>query len=148
MEQITERIESIKAGAIGGVSVAIAWGVTSLGNQLLLSPGFESSVIFPAWQPLILTGGSAGIAGFLFGVTYRYIIRDDVNPHLKSGAVFAFGLVRGLAQIEVGLRHQGSIFPWVVAGIESVVWFAVARVLLDAAIARHWVKPFSNFSLK
>ncbi|MBO0351215.1 hypothetical protein J0895_19480 [Phormidium pseudopriestleyi FRX01] len=142
---MTERIESIKAGAIAGFSVAVAWGVTSLGNQLMLSPGVESWAIFPEWQRFWLSGTSAGVAGFLFGVTYRYIIRDDVNPHLKSGAVFAFGLVRGLAQIEVGLSNQSSVFPLIVTASESILIFAVARVLLDAAIARHWVKPFSNF---
>jgi hypothetical protein len=78
-------------------------------------------------------------------VTYRYIIRDDVNPHLKSGAVFAFGLVRGLAQVEVGLSNPNSVVPVVVMASESILMFAVARVLLDAAIARHWVKPFSSF---
>ncbi|AFY83874.1 hypothetical protein [Oscillatoria acuminata] len=145
MEQMTERIESIKAGAIAGCSLAVAWGITSFGNQLWLSPGVESWAIFPAWQRLWVSGGSAGVAGFLFGVTYRYIIRDDVNPHLKSGAVFAFGLVRVLAQIEVGLSHPSDIFPLGVMGIESILMFAIARVLLDAAIARHWVKPFSSF---
>lgn len=145
MELMTERIESIKAGAIGGLSVAVAWGVTSLGNQLMLSPGLESWAIFPEWQRLWLSGASAGVAGFLFGVTYRYIIRDDVNPHLKSGAVFAFGLVRGLAQVEVGLSNPNSLFPVAVMASESILMFAVARVLLDAAIARHWVKPFSSF---
>ena len=145
MELMTERIESIKAGAIGGLSVAVAWGVTSLGNQLMLSSGIESWAIFPEWQRLWLSGASAGVAGFLFGVTYRYIIRDDVNPHLKSGAVFAFGLVRGLAQVEVGLSNPNTVFPVVVMASESILMFAVARVLLDAAIARHWVKPFSSF---
>jgi hypothetical protein len=145
MELMTERIESIKAGAIGGLSVAVAWGVTSLGNQLMLSSGIESWAIFPEWQRLWLSGASAGVAGFLFGVTYRYIIRDDVNPHLKSGAVFAFGLVRGLAQVEVGLSNPNSVVPVVVMASESILMFAVARVLLDAAIARHWVKPFSSF---
>ncbi|MCT7981900.1 hypothetical protein NG796_01185 [Laspinema sp. A4] len=145
MELMTERIESIKAGAIAGFSVAVAFGVTSLGNQLMLSPGVESWAIFPEWQRLWLSAVSAGVAGFLFGVTYRYIIRDDVNPHLKSGAVFAFGLVRGLAQVEVGLSNPNSVFPVAVMATESILMFAVARVLLDAAIARHWVKPFSNF---
>lgn len=145
MELMTERIESIKAGVLGGFSVAIAWGITSLGNQLMLSSGVESWAIFPEWQRLWLSGANAGIAGFLFGVTYRYIIRDDVNPHLKSGAVFAFGLVRGLAQVEVGLSNPNSLFPVAVMASESILMFAVARVLLDAAIARHWVKPFSSF---
>ncbi len=145
MELMTERIESIKAGAIGGFSVAVAWGVTSLGNQLMLSSGVESWGIFPEWQRLWLSGASAGVAGFLFGVTYRYIIRDDVNPHLKSGAVFAFGLVRGLAQVEVGLSNPNTLVPVAVMASESILMFAVARVLLDAAIARHWVKPFSSF---
>jgi hypothetical protein len=51
---------------------------------------------------VLLSGIILGFSGFLFGVTYRYIIRVDTNPHLKTGGILVFGLVRGLTQIEVG----------------------------------------------
>jgi hypothetical protein len=44
----------------------------------------------------LLSQGGIVLSCLLFGVTYRYIIRRDLgNLQLKSGAVAAFGLVRG-----------------------------------------------------
>ena len=80
------------------------------------------------------------IAGFLFGVTYRYIIRGDRNSHLNDGAVLAFGLVRGLASIE----NKVITFDWsmVILVIQSLICFAIARWLLDLAMAKKLIKPF------
>jgi hypothetical protein len=85
----------------------------------------------------------AAISGFLFGITYRYIVRSDRNPHLNSGAVAAFSLVRGLAEIDAGL-HLQSHNPWWfgLVVLESFLLFAIARVALDIAIGRNWVKTF------
>jgi predicted metal-binding membrane protein len=88
----------------------------------------------------------------LFGVTYRYIMSSDENPQLKAGGVLAFGLVRGLTQIDVGLCCYSTILPFVVLGAESVVWFAMSAILfqshfvnaLDTAIKLGWVKPFKS----
>jgi hypothetical protein len=79
----------------------------------------------------------------LFGVTYRYIIRTDVNSHLKSGAVLAFGLVRGFAQVEVGLSLQGTLEALALLATESIVMFAIARLLLDWSLQQGIVKPFA-----
>ena len=82
-------------------------------------------------------------------MTYRYVIRDDRNPHLKSGAVLAFGLVRAIPQVESVISEMiGSIpnlkdvLPLAILGLESLILFAAARIVLDWAIARKWVKPF------
>ena len=81
------------------------------------------------------------VSGFLFGVTYRYVIRSDRNSHLNDGAVLAFGLVRGLALIErnFNLSELLSLGGLV---LQSIVYFAVVRLLLDLAIARKLIKPF------
>ncbi|NJN88715.1 MAG: hypothetical protein HC881_23575, partial [Leptolyngbyaceae cyanobacterium SL_7_1] len=55
---------------------------------------------FAIQLPMLLQGAIALATGFLFGVSYRYIVRQDENSHLKSGAILAFGIIRGLAQID------------------------------------------------
>jgi hypothetical protein len=49
----------------------------------------------------------------LFGVTYRYIIQEDSNPQLKAGAVLAFGLVRGLTVLDIGLNILSKLLPFI-----------------------------------
>ena len=71
----------------------------------------------------------------LFGVTYRYIIRSDKNPQLKAGGILAFGLVRGLTQIELGLNSDSTIWPFLVLAAESLLWFVFCCV--GAARRRH-----------
>ncbi|MEB3826397.1 hypothetical protein [Phormidium sp. CCY1219] len=152
-ETMTERIESVKAGAIASLSFLLIFVITALLNETIIAPQFANSAPLFSSQPLLFTTASAGFMGFLFGVTYRYIIRADNNVHLKSGAVLAFGLVRALAKIEIELSLEGrnlaiweSILPASAIAIESILGFAVAGVILDAAIARNWVKPFDSES--
>jgi hypothetical protein len=95
------------------------------------------------WR-LLVSGAVATFTGFLFGVTYRYIIRSDKNPQLKAGGVLAFGLVRGLTQIELGWNSNTTIWPFLVLAAESLLWFALAAIALDLAIQFRWVKPFSS----
>ncbi|MBK1986274.1 hypothetical protein A0J48_001685 [Sphaerospermopsis aphanizomenoides BCCUSP55] len=147
MEMMVERLESLKAAIIGGLSVGFACLITSLVNNLLLAKYLpiltteENNFLdLHFW----LSAGIAGFSGFLFGVTYRYIIRVDKNPQLKSGAVFAFGLVRGLTQIEFGLRIHHTLLPFLILAGESVLWFTVAALMLDTAMLLGWVKPFSS----
>lgn len=138
---MTERLESLKAGVIGGLSLGFAYLMTNLINNLVLVRYFDilaSLQITVNWHWLI-SWAIAVFSGLLFGVTYRYIIRQDQNPQLKAGGVLAFGLVRGLAQIEVGWSLSGAVL----AG-ESVLWFIVAAIALDQAIQLGWVKPFAS----
>lgn len=151
MKQMVERVESIKAGAIAGFSVILADGIITLGNTVILASELNAQGNIWDIRHLAIAGAIAGISGFLFGVTYRYIIREDSNPHLKSGAVLAFGLVRGLAQLDAGLSLSAgnifsvqSIWPFGVLAIESIALFAVAQIILDWAISRHWLKPFHS----
>lgn len=132
-----ERIESLKAGTLAALSVSLAYGIVLLSNSLVLAElQVTNGVNF------LVRVAIAWLSGFLFGVTYRYIIRDDSNPHLKTGAVFAFGLVRGLAQVDVGLNFPNAFWSFVLMGGESLLLFAIARLTLDFAIRNSWVKPF------
>ena len=138
-----ERLESLKVGCFGGLAATIGFGATVLPNQVL-ARSFELAALEPGslWI-LVAKAAIAILSGFLFAVTYRYVIRRDRNPHLRSGAVMAFGLVRGLAQLEAGLQTQIAVLPAVLLLGESVALFAIVRLVLDGAIDRAWVKPFS-----
>lgn len=142
---MTERLESLKAGIIGGFSLGLAFVITSLLNTLVLAKYFPTLLslhIDINWLWLC-SGAIAGLCGLLFGVTYRYIIRTDKNPQLKTGAVMAFGLVRGLTQVEMGLNST-TVLPFVVLAGESILWFAIAAIAVDIAIQLGWVKSFPS----
>ncbi len=132
-----ERIESLKAGSLAAVALLLAFGVAAAVEQALHAPTLAST-------PLTLLSSSAiaCFSGFLFGVTYRYVIRTDSNPQLKAGAAIAFGLVRGLARGEAGLRGPQDLWPFAVQAAESVLMFALAALVLDLAIQRGWLKAF------
>jgi hypothetical protein len=139
----TERIESVKAGLLGAVAFAIAEIITFSCQHLAIPLGqLGIFQVAPGMGnlELILHLVIGAIAGFLFGVTYRYIIRDDHNSHLNDGAVLAFGLVRGLALIESSI----TLFDWsmVIIILQSLICFAFTRWLLDRAIAKKIIKPF------
>ncbi|MBN3940546.1 MAG: hypothetical protein V7L21_01325 [Nostoc sp.] len=143
---MAERIESLKAGIIGGLSVCFSFVIASLLNTLVLAKYFQILASLQSdlnWH-LWVSGAVATFTGFLFGVTYRYIIRSDPNPQLKAGGVLAFGLVRGLTQIELGWNSHSTIWPFLVLAFESVLWFGIAAIALDLAIQFRWVKPFSS----
>ena len=146
MELMAERLESLKAGVIGSISLGLAFLSTSFINVLWLDKYFPIVTydkIDIVNLQMLLNGVIAGFSGFLFGVTYRYIIRVDANPHLKTGGIWAFGLVRGLTQIEVGWHLSNSVLPFLILAGESILWFSLAAFALDTAILWKWLKPFS-----
>jgi hypothetical protein len=141
---MAERLESLKAGIIAGIFLCLAFVITSLVNNLVLAKYFPSladlhqDMNWHWW----LSGLIAGFSGLLFGVTYRYIVRTDENPQLKSGGVLAFGLIRGLTQIEVGSNFTNIILPNFIQAGESILWFAIGAIALNTTIQLGWVKPF------
>ena len=138
---VTERIESAKAGIVGAVVFAVTELVITVVNGLM----FHLAAEFKFWAMLdgveLIQIAVGLISGFLFGVTYRYIIRDDRNSHLNDGAVLAFGLVRGLALIERNLVLTELLSLGILV-IQSIICFAIARSLLDLAISSKLIKPF------
>lgn len=142
-----ERLESLKAGIVAGSSLLFAFIFTTLVNSLFFAKYFVALNTFavePSNVQWLLSGAVAVICGLLFGVTYRYCVRGDRNFHLKSGAVLAFGGVRGLTQLDIGLNTSGSVLPFVVMAGESILWFTIAAIILNWAIGRGWVKSFKN----
>jgi len=142
---MAERVESLKAAIIGSLSLLLAFVLTELLNNLVLREYFKLpnnyQILSVNWQTL-LSGGIAGASGLLFGVTYRYIVRADNNPQLKAGGVMAFGLVRGLAQVDVGISCNNSVLPVIVQAGESILWFGLGAIALDVAMQWGWVKSF------
>jgi hypothetical protein len=146
---LAERIESVKAGLFGAGTGGVVFGATTLANGWWLAPHLmpvhPSTILVPTLD-LLFSGAIAALSGFLFGVTYRYIIRQDQNPHLRSGAVLAFGLVRALAIVEGRLQESPALLPLVILGGESLILFAGVRLVLDQALAAKWLKPFGSLS--
>ena len=143
---VTERIESVKSGIVGAGAFAIAELVFFLLRAIAVSslPQLNLASSLLDWEVLIQLAIGA-VSGFLFGVTYRYIIRDDRNSHLNDGAVLAFGLVRGLALIETNLASNllfAESISIVFLVVQSIVGFAIARLVLDLAIQQKFIKPF------
>jgi hypothetical protein len=138
---VTERIESVKAGLIGAGAFILAKLVFLAAQGLVIGfvPALKTDVVISWTWGIELAIGA--VSGFLFSVTYRYIIRSDRNSHLKDGAVLAFGLVRGLALVEQNLV-LAELLSLGGLVLQSIVCFAIARLILDLAIARTLIKPF------
>jgi len=145
-----ERIESVKAGILGGITFLIADFIVRLFNQKILTIKFNNLANFLTkiddqffWKLIIISG----FTGFLFGVTYRYIIRTDQNSHLKDGAVLAFALTRGLVLLE-SLNHINffDVIPYLILIIESIFCFLISRFILDLGLFYQWLNPFQNDS--
>jgi hypothetical protein len=142
---VTERIESVKAGIVGGGAFAIAELVVILARSLIGTFVFKYTSAPVALNLEWLLQLAIGlVSGFLFGVTYRYIIRDDQNSHLNDGAVLAFGLVRGLALIENNFDVAALLSLFVLI-MQSIICFAIARLILDLAMTRKLIKPFKDY---
>jgi hypothetical protein len=140
-----ERIESIKAGIVGGFCFVIAQFFGWLLNYFILLKNWEFFVIFDLKIGLNLTieVGILFFTGLLFGVTYRYIIRCDNNSHLKDGAVFAFGFVRSLVFWEINNNLSENILPLIILGIETIFAFLFTRLVIDLALDKQFIKKFN-----
>jgi hypothetical protein len=140
MQDTLERIESIKAGSLGGMAAGIVSGLTI---------AFDIAICHKSSPSLLSLGLETAISivcGFLFGVTYRYIIRTDRNDHLNDGAVLAFGLVRGLAVVDVSEFALSQVWMDALIVGKSVLVFAIARYTIDYALKVNWVLPFTQQS--
>lgn len=118
------------------VAFCLAYGVIILINRLILTEFLEESLLVTKGIALLIKGTAAWIEGFVFGITYRYIVRDDRNPFLKDGAVLAFALVRGLAPVEIVTHWSESFYLLIILGVEGFVCFTIARFALDSTMSK------------
>ncbi|WP_299402474.1 hypothetical protein [Acaryochloris sp. IP29b_bin.148] len=142
-----ERVESLKAGGLSASGAIFVFTILLILNEWLAQWPIAASRLPGSWISLSGSLASVAISGLLFGVTYRYAIRQDTNPQLKSGVVLAFSLVRGLAQVDTGFGITDTVLPFVLMAVESWVVFSCDRILLDLSLQRGWLKPFSPNSL-
>ncbi|MEM7063609.1 MAG: hypothetical protein AAF572_10650 [Cyanobacteria bacterium P01_B01_bin.77] len=138
-----ERIESVKAGIIAAV-VGNMISLLCLGLEILvIAHRLSIRSIFQGGQRVAI----ATVCCFLFGVTYRYIVRQDPNPHLRSGAVGAFALTRSLSQLEntdLSSSSPTDALFWVLPMIESFGLFLAVRLMLDWSLRHRWLRPFAT----
>ncbi|CCI28936.1 conserved hypothetical protein [Microcystis aeruginosa PCC 9809] len=124
--QITlkERIESIQVGSISALAFLVPYLLFLTVERLLLG---ESITLIGAFVKI----SGAIISGFLFGVTYRYVVRNDDNPHLKDGTVAAFALVRGLVPLQLSTDLIADAWQLSLFLGESFICFLSSRLLLE-----------------
>jgi hypothetical protein len=124
--QITlkERIESIQVGSISALAFLVPYLLFLIVDRVFLG---ESITVIGTFVKI----SGAIISGFLFGVTYRYVVRNDDNPHLKDGTVAAFALVRGLVPLQLStdlIADSGRLSLFLG---ESFICFLSSRLLLE-----------------
>ena len=145
-----DRIASLKAAAVGAIAVCAA--------RLLLEWIWPQGGL--DWEQLDLWLGTA-LCGGVFGLTYRYTLRQEQDIHLTTGAIAAFAIARAAGQWE-GLRAGGEldgVWGRVLDGLLTGEWgvimpiglligrlmivngvpFGIAAVVLDGVFARGWV---------
>jgi hypothetical protein len=151
---LADRIESFKAGFLGAIASVFAFFVIALLHHLgpKVLPKLQLINSFELDKPLILLVklGMIGFSGFLFAVTYRYIVRSDRNSHLKSGAILAFACIRSFATIDRDLPTfiNLPLIPVTVAIaillLENITWLAIVQNILETAIQHQWITAFGS----
>ncbi|XP_057520475.1 uncharacterized protein LOC130800809 isoform X2 [Amaranthus tricolor] len=132
-----ERWESVKAASI-----------SALVGTLAAAPIYLNKVT--SGSELLLQLGVTFASCALFGVTFRYVVRRDLDDsHLKSGASAAFAVVKGLATLSGGspleLNTESFISHAVDGGflvLQDLFIFTFAAVSLDFCFKTRFVSPF------
>ncbi len=153
---LADRIESFKAGFLGAIASVFAFFAIALLHHFLRNMLANSPIqlisSFELSTPLILLIKLAmiGFAGFLFAVTYRYIVRRDRNSHLKSGAILAFACIRSFATVDHELTSLTQL-PFISTAlaiaillVENIAWLAIVQSLIETAIQHKWITAFSS----
>ncbi len=138
-----DRVESLKAAALTGLVAGLVGGGLLLAHRaetLGWSAALASTLAGFSGATFWVSVGIATLSGGLFGLTYRYAVRQDLSSHLRSGVIFAFSLVRGLALVNVGAAISLRGWPFLIACTESLLMFAGAAAVLELALRRQWVQ--------
>ncbi|KAI3996236.1 hypothetical protein MKX01_026704 [Papaver californicum] len=137
IDKNTERLESVKAASVSAVIGTLA----AIPISLTQVTGITE---------LILPLGITFVSCALFGVTFRYTIRRDLDDsHLKSGISAAFACVKGLAVVGAGppleLDTQSLLSHAVDGAVnvsENLLIFVFASVALDFCFKMRLLSPF------
>ena len=141
-----DRIASLKAAAVG----AIALFVTRL--------AFDITQGTTIAQPDLWIG--TALCGGVFGLTYRYVLRQESDIHLSTGAIAAFTIARAAGQWEgpqasndaiiwsdllqqLAIGHWQSLVPLATTigflAIANGIPFVIAALAIELAFDRGWV---------
>ncbi len=142
-----DRIESLKAAlvtgtAAGGVAAILLWGrrVVALGAEAALDSVWAGLAGGSFWVSVVI----AMLSGSLFGITYRYAVRQDENLQINLGVIFAFALVRGLALVNTAAALSLRGWPFLTGIGESVLMFVTAAVALELAFRMGGIKKVNT----
>ncbi|CAI9093397.1 OLC1v1028895C1 [Oldenlandia corymbosa var. corymbosa] len=133
VESVTAAIVSAVVGTLAGLPLALTRATTGNVNDLIV--------------PLGITFVSCA----LYGVTFRYAVRRDLdNFHLKSGTSAAFGIVKALATLGAKPTLQqldiDRLFPVALDSAvyisENLLIFSFAGVALDFCIKSGFLSPY------
>ncbi|KAH9619530.1 hypothetical protein KSS87_015257 [Heliosperma pusillum] len=135
--QKEERLESVKAALISGLVGTVAAAPIYL-SQLDVSP------------QLLLQLGISFATCALFGVTFRYAVRRDLdNIQLKTGTAAAFAFVKGLATLgatsPLELNSESLLSHALDAAFfvsQDLLVFVFAAVTLDFCFKTRVISPF------
>ncbi|KAF3434202.1 hypothetical protein FNV43_RR25305 [Rhamnella rubrinervis] len=119
-----ERLESIKAASVSAIVGTLA-GLPISFTQVASS------------SQLILPLGITFVSCALFGVTFRYTIRRDLdNVQLKTGTSAAFGFVKGLAMLGGGQPLELSIESFLSHAFDGAIYVSQSLfVFISASVA-------------
>ncbi|XP_030540247.1 uncharacterized protein LOC115748021 [Rhodamnia argentea] len=132
-----ERWESVKAASVSALVGTLAGLPLSLAQVAAVSQ-------------LVLPSGIDFISCALFGITFRYAVRRDLdNIQLKTGTSAAFGFVRGLACLGAGPPLELNLesflshaFSGAVYIAEGLLIFVFAAVALEFCFKMRVLSPF------
>lgn len=137
-----DRIASIQAaGLTGALAGVVGAGLLLLHRAAALgwAAAAASTVDGLAGLTFWISVAIAALSGALFGITYRYAVRQDTNSYLRSGVIFAFSFVRGLALVNVGAAVTMMGWPFLIAITESLLMFSLAAAGLEVALRQGWI---------
>lgn len=144
-----ERIESAKTAVVG----LLVTGVAATPVEGLIHLNF-----LPQWE---FNVDQISVVGAAFALVYRYAVREDENPQLKSGVVGAFSLTRALSSVKVSaacsyaplecgppFNYLDYDMTWQLISslASSGIAFTAAAAAVDAACERGWLKRFPSAS--
>lgn len=137
-----DRIASIQAAGLAGTMAGLAGSgllmvhrAAALGWAAAAASTIDGLAGITFWISVAI----AALSGALFGITYRYVVRQDSSSYLRSGVIFAFSFVRGLALVNVGAAVTMMGWPFLVAITESLLLFSLAAAVLEVALRRGWI---------
>ena len=142
-----DRIASVQAAGLTGLITGVVGAkllllhrAAALGWMAAAASTIDGLAGLTFWISVAI----AALSGALFGITYRYAVRQDTSSYLRSGVIFAFSLVRGLALVNVGAAVAMMGWPFLVAITESLLLFALAAAGLEVALRQGWIATVSG----